>query len=216
MWFQVHYPTLIGFLLIFRSRYLFAIGHQRVFSLAGWSPQIQTGFHVAGPTQVSNKLSLPFTYGTFTVYGATFQTLWLGILSLKSDPTTPTRNSSWFRLYRFRSPLLTESIFLSFPSGTEMFQFSEFAAYTYVFSVSSFRYPGLNACLTAPPGLSQFSAPFIVFWCQDIPHMPLVIWTHRSRLLLFMFPRIEKKQKSTSRLRLILPAKKILIKCNDP
>jgi hypothetical protein len=31
-----------------------------------------------------------------------------------------------------------------------------------------------------------------------------------------MFPRIEKKQKSTSRLRLILPAKKILIKCNDP
>ena len=149
---------------------------------------------MAGPTQVSDKPSLPFTYGTFTVYGATFQTLWLGILSLKSDPTTPTRNSSWFRLFRFRSPLLTESIFLSFPSGTEMFQFSEFAAYTYVFSVCSFRYPGLNACLTAPPGLSQFSAPFVVFWCQDIPHMPLVIWTHRSRLLLFMFPRIKKNK----------------------
>jgi len=28
-----------------------------------------------------------------------------------------------FRLIRFRSPLLTESIFLSFPPGTEMFQF---------------------------------------------------------------------------------------------
>ncbi len=194
MWFQVHYPTLIGFLLIFRSRYLFAIGHQRVFSLAGWSPQIQTGFHVAGPTQVPNKLSLLFTYGAFTHYGATFQTLWLSILSRKFGPTTPTRDSNWFRLFRFRSPLLTESIFLSFPSGTEMFQFSEFATYTYVFSICSFGYPGINARLTAPPGLSQSSTPFIVFWCQDIPHMPLVIWTHRSDLLHFMFPRIEKNK----------------------
>lgn len=86
--------------------------------------------------------------------------------------------SGWFRLFRFRSPLLTESIFLSFPSGTEMFQFSEFAAYTYGFSVNSFGNPGLNARLTAPPGLSQSSTPFIAFWRQDIPHMPLVAWPH--------------------------------------
>ena len=168
---------------------------------------------MAGPTQVPNKLTLPFTYRTFTVYGATFQTLWLGIISRKSGPTTPTRNSSWFRLFRVRSPLLTESIFLSIPSGTEMFQFSEFAAYTYVFSVSLFRNPGINACLTTPPGLSQFSAPFFVFWCQDIPHTPLVIWTHRSCLLLIScFHEIRKKQKSTSRLRSTLPAKKMSIK----
>lgn len=32
-----------------------------------------------------------------------------------------------FRLFRFRSPLLTESISLSFPPGTEMFQFPGFA-----------------------------------------------------------------------------------------
>src|SRR3954466_1781475 len=51
MWFQVQCPPLVGVLPIFRSRYLFAIGRQRVLSLAGWSPRIQTGFHVHGPTQ---------------------------------------------------------------------------------------------------------------------------------------------------------------------
>jgi hypothetical protein len=52
MWFQVHVPPLEGVLLIFRSRYWFAIGRQRVLSLAGWAPQIQTDFHVSRPTQV--------------------------------------------------------------------------------------------------------------------------------------------------------------------
>ncbi len=39
------------------------------------------------------------------------------------------------RLVRFRSPLLTESLLLSFPPGTEMFQFPGFALHTYAFSV---------------------------------------------------------------------------------
>ena len=40
----------------------------------------------------------------------------------------------WFRLFRFRSPLLTESRFLSFPRGTEMFQFPPFATSSYGFT----------------------------------------------------------------------------------
>src|ERR1700678_2596420 len=43
--------------------------------------------------------------------------------------------SGWFGLIRVRSPLLTESIFLSFPGGTEMFQFPPFATHTYGLSV---------------------------------------------------------------------------------
>ena len=35
--------------------------------------------------------------------------------------------SQWFGLVRVRSPLLTESLLLSFPRGTEMFQFPPFA-----------------------------------------------------------------------------------------
>src|SRR5204862_1430008 len=52
MWFQVHCPPLVGVLPIVRSRYWFAIGRQGVLSLGGWAPQIQTRFHVKGPTQV--------------------------------------------------------------------------------------------------------------------------------------------------------------------
>ena len=67
MWFQVHYPPLVGVLPIFRSRYWFAIGRQGVLSLAGWAPQIQTDFHVSGPTQVPNHNSSPAAYGTITL-----------------------------------------------------------------------------------------------------------------------------------------------------
>ena len=39
------------------------------------------------------------------------------------------------RLFRFRSPLLSESRLMSIPQGTEMFQFPWFASHTYVFSM---------------------------------------------------------------------------------
>ena len=79
-----------------------------------------------------------------------------------------------FGLIRFRSPLLTESLLLSFPPGTEMFQFPGFAPVCYGFTHGSFRDPGINSRLTDPPGLSQSSTPFIASWCQGIPHTPLV------------------------------------------
>ena len=78
MWFQVHCPPLVGVLPTFRSRYLFAIGHQGVLSLAGWAPQIQTRFHVSGLTQVPDRKLSPFAYGTITRSGQTFQTVRLG------------------------------------------------------------------------------------------------------------------------------------------
>src|SRR3954466_10862149 len=65
--------------------------------------------------------------------------------------------SGWFGLVRVRSPLLTESLSLSLPPGTEMFQFPGFATHAYGFSVRSFGHPGINARLTAPPGISQSS-----------------------------------------------------------
>ena len=42
------------------------------------------------------------------------------------------------RLFRFRSPLLSESRLMSVPRATEMFQFTRFASYSYVFRI---RYP---------------------------------------------------------------------------
>ena len=42
--FQVLFHSPPGVLFTFPSRYLSAIGHQGVFRLRGWSPQIRTGF----------------------------------------------------------------------------------------------------------------------------------------------------------------------------
>ena len=44
----LHSPP--GVLFAFPSRYWFTIGRLRVFSLGGWSPHLQTGFHVSRPT----------------------------------------------------------------------------------------------------------------------------------------------------------------------
>jgi hypothetical protein len=89
--------------------------------------------------------------------------------------------SERFGLRPVRSPLLGPSRLLSFPRGTEMFQFPPFAAWTYGFSPRAFRDPGLNARLTAPPGLSQSSTPFVAYRRQDIPHTPLRAWPRRPR-----------------------------------
>src|SRR6201991_326092 len=62
-------------------------------------------------------------------------------------PAFPCRSTKLVRLvptglFRFRSPLLTESRLISFPSGTEMFQFPEFALATYGFSCKYCRSSG--------------------------------------------------------------------------
>jgi hypothetical protein len=64
----------LGVLFTFPSRYLFAIGHQGVFRLGGWSPHVQTGFHVSRLTRGSSCL---YAYGAITRFGRTFQTVLL-------------------------------------------------------------------------------------------------------------------------------------------
>nr|CAD1835855.1 unnamed protein product [Ananas comosus var. bracteatus] len=96
----------MGVLFTFPSRYYFAIGHPGVFSLARWSLLIHTGFHVPHATRVR-----AVQHSTASPSSTT-----LVLLS-----TTP---FSRFRLLPFRSPLLRESLLLSFPLATKMFQFA--------------------------------------------------------------------------------------------
>ena len=63
-----------------------------------------------------------FKYEAFTHYGSSFQTILLYICRIMSV-LNPTLHAAWFGLFRFRSPLLTESLLFSFPPGTQMFQF---------------------------------------------------------------------------------------------
>ena len=50
--FQVLFHSPRGVLFTFPSRYWFAIGHRRVFSLGGWSPLLPAGLHLPGGTRV--------------------------------------------------------------------------------------------------------------------------------------------------------------------
>ena len=119
--FQVSFTPLVGVLFTFPSRYLCTIGRQGVFRLGGWSPHVQTGFHVPRPTRGSCK--------TLRLRG--YHPLWPAFRDRSASSRTITG------LLRFRSPLLAESLLMSFPPGTEMFQFPGFASSTYEFSAGS-------------------------------------------------------------------------------
>ena len=114
--FQVLLTQLKAVLFIVQSPYLSTIGHRGVFSLARWAGRFHTRFHESGATleRLSTPIS-PFAYGTFTLFGLTFQTVPLGYFSSRRPQP---RDESRFGLVRFRSPLLTESRLISFPAGT--------------------------------------------------------------------------------------------------
>ena len=109
-----------------------------------------------------------------------------------SSPTTP----HWqrhraitpvrFRLIPFRSPLLGESLLLSFPRVTEMFHFTRFplpalciqtgVTPDYGCQVSPFGHPRVDTHSTARRGLSQPVTSFIGSRRQGIHRWPLVAW----------------------------------------
>ena len=61
-------------LFTFPSRYSFTIGHTRVFSLGGWSPQLHARLLESGVTQELHYIKyVVFAYRAVTVYGASFQ-----------------------------------------------------------------------------------------------------------------------------------------------
>src|SRR3954451_17063351 len=95
----------------------------------------------------------------------------------------------WFGLFRFRSPLLTESRLLSLPVGTEMFNVTTFPPLTLCVQVrvtglassrvSPFGNPRITVWLSTPRGLSQIPTSFIGSWCQGIHRVPLKTWPQR-------------------------------------
>ena len=90
----------------------------------------------------------------------------------------------WFGLFPFRSPLLRESLLLSIPRGTEMFQFPRLPLPVlcvqtgvtghYPSRVSPFGHPRVKACLTAHRGISQPATSFLGSQRQGIHRKPLV------------------------------------------
>ena len=130
--FQVLFHSPLGVLFTFPSRYWFAIGHRRVFSLGGWSPRLRTGFHVPGPTRDTRQRSAWFRVrGSHPLRPALpcrSATMWICNRSQVGStwtrvPQPPGGNACrlhapGFGLVRFRSPLLAQSRLISLPRGT--------------------------------------------------------------------------------------------------
>ena len=144
-----------GVLFAFPSRYLFAIGHQVVFSLGGWSPRIRTEFHVLRPTRDPGGPGRDFGYGALTRCGPAFQPCSPVLPGVVSRSRNPGRQAVRFGLLRFRSPLLAQCRLISLPRGTEMFHFPRCgsgglwirppAAVDWNGRVSPFGYRGIKA-----------------------------------------------------------------------
>ena len=85
--------------------------------------------------------------------------------------------ASWFGLIRVRSPLLTESMSLSSPSGTEMFQFPEFpptrGGYPQAGGFPHSDIPGSKR-ISSSPGLFAGNRVLHRLQCQGIHRGPLV------------------------------------------
>jgi len=203
--FQVLFHSPPGVLFTFPSRYLSAIGHQVVFRLNGWSRQIHTEFQGFRVTRGDVQKPSLFVYGGITLYAQTFQSASTSTMVCNSStdrqirpngPTTPCRQRlpaitpTRFSLFRFRSPLLSESLLFSLPVGTEMFHFPTFPPNALCVQapvaglssswVSPFGNPRITARLPTPRGLSQAPTSFIGSWCQGIHLVLLVACRHKD------------------------------------
>ena len=199
VWFQVLLTQLIAVLFIVQSPYWFTIGHRGVFRLNGWSRQIHTEFQEFRVTWGDVAEPSSYVYGGITLYARTFQsaststTVSYSVLDRQNQhdgPTTPNAQRlpaitrKRFGLFRFRSPLLSESLLFSLPVGTEMFHFPTFPPTALCVQaevtghdsswVSPFGNPRITARLPTSRGLSQAPTSFIGSWCQGIHHVPLV------------------------------------------
>ena len=98
-------------LFTFPSRYWYTIGLLRVFSLAGWSRRIHTGFHVSRATQDTATLHSPSSTQLSCSTAVLSRTFFSGYFLRRRGPTTPVRpEPHGFGLFPGRSPLLGESL----------------------------------------------------------------------------------------------------------
>lgn len=123
--FRFYFTPLAGVLFTFPSRYLFAIGHRRVFSLRRWASRIQTEFHVFRSTWDTARRFQDFVHGPFTLCGKTFQNFTLSIHTYHIAVPQPQHRSAGLGCSPFVRHYLGNHMLFSIPSGTEMFHFPE-------------------------------------------------------------------------------------------
>ena len=117
--FQVLFHSPPGVLFTFPSRYFSSIGHQLVLSLGRWSSLLPTRFLVSRGTLDSGQSLYISLTGLLPSLVDSFLSLFCYISRILSPVLNPSSlYVFWFGLFRFRSPLLTDSLLFSFPVGT--------------------------------------------------------------------------------------------------
>ena len=137
--FRFYFTPLSAVLYAFPSRYWFTIGQSGVFSLGRWSSHVQTGFLVPRPTHLSSikRFRIRDSHPLWSAFPDRFAT-----------------SISTFGLLPVRSSLLGESRLISFPPGTEIFQFPGFASSSYVFTAGYRQVYGIpTKCLNGFVGI---------------------------------------------------------------
>ncbi len=149
-----YFTPLIGVLFTFPSRYWFTIGHTGVFSLTRWFSLIHMGFHLPHATR-----------DTASIFPLSTTRLSLSLVQFSAASSSgtdsillshnPSWKSNWFRLFPLRSPLLRESLLISLPPATKMFQFAGLAhaclcIQQAVLRVAPFGHLRLSACFQLP------------------------------------------------------------------
>ena len=95
-----------------------------VFSLGEWAPRLPTGSACPVVLRIPTERRTAFAYGTGTLYGGLFDTLRLALRHPCAGPATPPRQAG--TVWATPRSLATTSGMISFPLGTEMFQFPRF------------------------------------------------------------------------------------------
>ncbi len=155
-----------GLLFTFPSRYLFTIGLEKYLDLPVSSGRFHRAFRVPVYLRTETKKTFCFRIRgyhplglTFPGYSANKKFCNSSSINGTSQSRNPHHITAISLVYlRFRSPLLTECIFVYFPPGTEMFYFPGYALYVIITQnyqvildrVSPFGHLRIKGC-SAPP-----------------------------------------------------------------
>ena len=154
-------------LFTFPSRYWFAIGLLRVFSLGGWARRIHTGFLVSRATQDPATLQMASCTGLSPSAEELSRTFHSPLVLRCRSPTTPLMPCDISGLGS--SPVARHywgnHILFSLPTGTKMFQFPAFAFRTKrndrpsACRVFPFGHLRIKGCLHLPAAFRSLPRP---------------------------------------------------------
>ena len=175
--FQVLFHSPPGVLFTFPSQYYSLSVTKEYLALRGGPRMFSQGF-----TCLDLLWILPcestFRIQDFHLLQLDFPKPFYQISSINYVVLNPRLHATWFGLFRFRSPLLTESLLFSLPPATQMFQFAGFPSIRYVLAYGQWpstatRFPhsdiyGSLVICTSP----QLFAAYHVFHRLLVPRHP--------------------------------------------